>query len=173
MAITRRLPTKKQIAFQAALTAKRQAAQAVKDIAEQKKKARAVKRSWKRPEDCKKAIADINLERGCADCGYRKCPAALQFDHVRSTKSFTIGSGTGRPWEETLLEIAKCDVRCANCHIERHIAEGRPKSTRIARHYCNRCHHVLHLPGSCSECEAKGYYCHGRKSKSQAVRGAR
>lgn len=51
---------------------------------------------------------------GCVDCGL-KDPRALDFDHVRGTKSFTISYGDYSP-SRLLEEIAKCDVRCANCH---------------------------------------------------------
>lgn len=51
----------------------------------------------------------------CVDCG-EKDPIVLEFDHVRD-KSFTISSiGRDRMFEEVIKEIAKCEVRCANCH---------------------------------------------------------
>lgn len=66
-----------------------------------------------------KAILEaIKLERGCIDCGYNEHAVALDFDHrdpsmkrmnvSRFTRSGTI--------TQLLAEIAKCDVRCANCH---------------------------------------------------------
>jgi AcrR family transcriptional regulator len=63
-------------------------------------------------------IQAIKLEAGCADCHYNGHPAALDFDHLAGTeKMFTIGSaGSGHAWRDVLLEIAKCDVVCANCH---------------------------------------------------------
>jgi hypothetical protein len=44
----------------------------------------------------------------------------LQFDH-RSDKSFDIASmiATGASWSKVAAEIAKCDVRCANCHARK------------------------------------------------------
>ena len=55
---------------------------------------------------------------GCADCGERD-PVVLEFDHVdgkRATISAIVGS-----WSRTRLiaEMAKCEVRCANCHARR------------------------------------------------------
>jgi len=56
---------------------------------------------------------------GCCDCGYRGNPAALHYDHVKGTKKFGFLSYS-RSWESILDEMAKCEVRCANCHISRH-----------------------------------------------------
>jgi hypothetical protein len=53
----------------------------------------------------------------CVDCGQTD-PIVLQFDHRDgSTKVGTIGAMLNRAsWATLLCEIAKCDVRCANCH---------------------------------------------------------
>ena len=66
-------------------------------------------------------IHAYQLEKGCADCGYNKHPAALEFDHLPGTeKLFNIGEEIGnRSVESIWLEIAKCDVVCANCHAIR------------------------------------------------------
>jgi hypothetical protein len=58
------------------------------------------------------------LKSGCVDCGFGDI-RALQFDHVRGTKvsdiSRMVRQGTS---DATLVaEIAKCEVRCANCHL--------------------------------------------------------
>jgi hypothetical protein len=64
----------------------------------------------------KARIDAIKVERGCVDCGYNSHPAALDFDHRPGVqKLFTI-SQSFRSWELVEAEIAKCDVRCANCH---------------------------------------------------------
>lgn len=56
-------------------------------------------------------------EHPCVDCGETD-PVVLQFDHVRGKKLFNISCELGRhSWEKTMAEIAKCDVRCANCHV--------------------------------------------------------
>jgi hypothetical protein len=61
----------------------------------------------------------IKLDRGCIDCGYRRHPAALEFDHLPGfEKSFTIGN-IRAAWERVEAEIAKCEVVCANCHAIR------------------------------------------------------
>lgn len=70
-------------------------------------------------------VSAIKLERGCIDCGYREHPAALQFDHRDpKTKRFSIAKGLTRSKRAILAEIAKCEVRCANCHAIRSINEG-------------------------------------------------
>jgi hypothetical protein len=67
--------------------------------------------------DRRNKISKIKLDSGCVDCGYNKHPAALEFDHLPGhTKSFGLGIGYMRSWESVLLEIAKCEIVCANCH---------------------------------------------------------
>jgi hypothetical protein len=68
----------------------------------------------------RKALADIKLNAGCCVCGYNKCHAALQFDHINPLeKSFNIGENTGsKPLDVLIAETEKCRVICANCHAE-------------------------------------------------------
>lgn len=63
-------------------------------------------------------LAQIKLERGCADCGYQEHAAALDFDHrPGEVKLFDVASGPARRgWGAIEAEVAKCDVVCANCH---------------------------------------------------------
>jgi hypothetical protein len=62
-------------------------------------------------------------EHPCVDCGETD-PLVLEFDHLRD-KSFNIGHEyPWRPWELVLAEIAKCEVRCANCHRRRTAERG-------------------------------------------------
>lgn len=53
----------------------------------------------------------------CVDCK-ESDPIVLEFDHVRGEKLFNISDGMKHMKPEKLFwsEIAKCDVRCANCH---------------------------------------------------------
>lgn len=65
-------------------------------------------------------VNQIKLERGCYDCGYSSDAAALQFDHVRGIKVAPIAALVHDLNEKKLAEeIAKCEVRCANCHLMR------------------------------------------------------
>lgn len=62
-------------------------------------------------------VQAIKLKSGCIDCGYNGHPEALQFDHrPDEVKSFTIARKMTNAWSALEAEIAKCDVRCANCH---------------------------------------------------------
>jgi hypothetical protein len=53
----------------------------------------------------------------CVDCG-EKDILVLQFDHVRGIKrtEVSILYNCGYSWNTVEQEIAKCEVRCANCH---------------------------------------------------------
>ena len=63
-------------------------------------------------------FADIKMESGCVECGYKKHPAALDFHHRDpATKLFSLGSKVHSYGKERIIEeIEKCDVLCANCH---------------------------------------------------------
>ena len=52
----------------------------------------------------------------CVDCGETDI-IVLEFDHVgeKLGNISTLANG-GRSWARILVEIAKCEVRCANCH---------------------------------------------------------
>lgn len=57
------------------------------------------------------------LTHPCVDCGEAD-PIVLDFDHVRGKKraNVTILVAAGMAWSTIEAEVAKCDVRCANCH---------------------------------------------------------
>lgn len=58
----------------------------------------------------------------CQQCGYNRCASALQFHHRDPDSKLFIPSGSDllRQWGMVIEEIAKCDLLCANCHIEVH-----------------------------------------------------
>lgn len=62
-------------------------------------------------------LKEYLLSHPCVDCGETD-PVVLEFDHVRGKKSFNVSQGYFRSLGLNTLkkEIAKCDVRCANCH---------------------------------------------------------
>jgi hypothetical protein len=65
---------------------------------------------------------DALKDKACADCGVKYPPCVMEFDHVRGVKRYCIGTKTiGRP--DLGDEIAKCELRCANCHRLRHARE--------------------------------------------------
>jgi cytochrome c len=57
------------------------------------------------------------FSEGCVDCGSTDI-RVLEFDHVRGTKVASVGSmiRRGRALAMIEQEIAKCEVRCRNCH---------------------------------------------------------
>ncbi len=76
----------------------------------------------------------------CIKCGYSKCIEALEFHHRDPLKKdFNLSSARVRKWEISLVEIAKCDLVCANCHREIHaeIKEKRDDEirTRLGMRY--------------------------------------
>lgn len=55
----------------------------------------------------------------CIECGESDV-VCLQFDHVRGRKVQPISAMIGTyTWKSIEQEIAKCEVRCANCHQRR------------------------------------------------------
>lgn len=64
-------------------------------------------------------VRDYKLSHGCADCGYNKHYAALDFDHISDDKEHTIAKMVGSAIcsiETLMKEIRKCEVVCSNCH---------------------------------------------------------
>lgn len=55
--------------------------------------------------------------KSCVDCGERD-PLVLEFDHVRGEKCGNISEmvSNGASWTRIECELAKCEIRCANCH---------------------------------------------------------
>lgn len=56
-------------------------------------------------------------EHSCVDCGNADI-RCLEFDHVRGNKVANIAEllGKSADWSIIEAEIAKCEVRCSNCH---------------------------------------------------------
>ena len=60
----------------------------------------------------------------CVDCGNTDI-RVLDFDHVYGEKGGNISRMIqGSPWLAIEAEIAKCEVRCANCHRIKTIERG-------------------------------------------------
>jgi hypothetical protein len=69
----------------------------------------------------KKRRAEIHAfkEVPCLDCGIQYPTYVMDYDH-RGDKKFGIAKAAAcKNMSELLVEIAKCDVVCANCHRER------------------------------------------------------
>lgn len=91
--------------------------------------------------ETRQAAWDYLIAHPCADCG-ESDPVVLEFDHVRGRKRDTIQGlvSKGHSLRMVMDEIAKCDVRCANCHRRKTarqlgwyqwLADGRPDSLSV------------------------------------------
>lgn len=62
----------------------------------------------------------------CVDCGETDI-RVLEFDHVRGNKSASITNllKNVTSWKVIEAEIAKCEVRCANCHRLKTLERGK------------------------------------------------
>jgi hypothetical protein len=59
------------------------------------------------------------IGRGCDRCGYNTCAAALHYHHLDpSTKVRSVGLMMSYSEKSILMEMAKCELLCANCHAE-------------------------------------------------------
>ena len=72
-----------------------------------RKARREMKRLW---------LRNYLADNPCIDCG-ESDPIVLEFDH-QGDKSFTIGAvaSVSPAFNRLIAEVAKCQVRCANCH---------------------------------------------------------
>ena len=79
-------------------------------------------------------IIEYLLEHPCVDCGEDDI-VVLEFDHVRGEKVAAVTTlvGSLEPWARVAAEIAKCDVRCANCHRRRTAERAGSYRTRRPR----------------------------------------
>lgn len=101
-----------------------------KPIEEKQAMARRINQQRKQRRHDRKRKA-IQLKGGkCQKCGYDKCIAALAFHHRDPSTKDTIKtydakeSLWARKWSFILKEIEKCDLLCANCHMEEHYLDS-------------------------------------------------
>ena len=69
----------------------------------------------------RKNLLDFLSNKKCIDCK-ESDPRVLEFDHANQNLKFKSISNmlSGHySWQSILLEIKKCNVRCANCHRRR------------------------------------------------------
>ena len=70
-------------------------------------------------------INDYLKTHPCVDCGETN-PITLEFDHISDDKHFSISDAVrlGYSIKKIEIEIAKCEVRCANCHRKKTYERG-------------------------------------------------
>jgi hypothetical protein len=70
----------------------------------------------------------------CVDCREAD-PRCLDFDHVRGKKTADVSRmvSQGCCWKSIEREIAKCEVRCANCHRKRTAERRKRRGSRSVR----------------------------------------
>lgn len=78
----------------------------------------------------KRALIRALKDRPCAECGRSFPTEAMDFDHVRGRKKFTISGGGKHTLAEMLSEVAKCEVVCACCHRVRTTSRARAGNNR-------------------------------------------
>ena len=81
----------------------------------------------------RRAINEVKIEMGCRDCGYRRMPEALAFDHLPGFQKCDDISNMLRTGSNTYLvieEIGKCEIVCHNCHAERGALRHQQKGTQ-------------------------------------------
>ena len=78
---------------------------------------RQVRLNWERTSRANRDAVWKHLgEHPCVDCG-ESDPVVLQFDHVQlKRKNIAQMMRAGFTWATIAAEIAKCEVRCGNCH---------------------------------------------------------
>lgn len=83
----------------------------------------------------------------CVDCGEMD-PAVLEFDHVRGVKLMDVSRmvAAGYPWARIEEEIAKCEVRCSNCH--RRVTNARRRARGVAEERADYVWWVISDPGA-------------------------
>jgi len=96
-------------------------------------RARHILNSKRRKYRNREFIHKYKVNHYCVDCG-EKDPLVLDFDHRdRATKCFGICDSvhSGYSIKKIAEEIAKCDVRCANCHRRKTAKESRYYSYKV------------------------------------------
>jgi hypothetical protein len=78
---------------------------------------RALTRNARVNTENKRRLYVYLSEHPCVDCGQTDI-RCLEFDHVHGDKTSNIAIliNDAVPWPTIEAEIAKCEVRCANCH---------------------------------------------------------
>jgi len=97
-------------------------------------KARAVEHNRKARERNRLFLCHYLKEHPCVDCGEDDM-LVLDFDHVRGKKRDNVAGLAAKPVSLSVLEeeVAKCDVRCANCHRRKTMMRGKREKAGLWR----------------------------------------
>jgi hypothetical protein len=88
--------------------------------------------------------------QGCKDCGTLD---RLQLDHRPGTeKCFEPADVSNRAWARLWDEWAKCDVRCASCHVRRHLRERAATRTHCPSGHAYIPSNIYIRPNGVQEC---------------------
>lgn len=81
--------------------------------------ARRARSSYETPRSA--WLRSLKTGRPCTDCGRIFAPQVMQWDHLPQFKKVGDISEAfrGRTEQEVLIEIAKCELVCTNCHTIR------------------------------------------------------
>ena len=75
-------------------------------------------RQVRKRDEARAYVIEYLKSHPCVDCGETDL-MVLTFDHVRGTKRMSVAELVNRGYLVEVIEeeIAKCEVRCANCHM--------------------------------------------------------
>lgn len=78
-------------------------------------------RDWTRQRRADmRSVIHAAKDKPCTDCGIKYPYYVMQFDHLEpKTINVSRFVRSNRKLEDLAMEIAKCEVVCANCHAER------------------------------------------------------
>lgn len=86
-----------------------------------------------------KAAAIKYLGGKCVICGWYGNQAALQFHHQNpNEKDFIIGNVANKSWDSIKVELQKCVLLCANCHMITHSTKNDSRFIEEAMNYKGR-----------------------------------
>jgi hypothetical protein len=79
-------------------------------------KERSARQKTERIDRSHRLLAEYLATHPCVDCRESDI-TVLEFDHIqKKDRHIARIINDGVLWEKILVEIAKCEVRCANCH---------------------------------------------------------